>query len=77
MCIALRDLQRSRGLDQIYKFMKEHEEPIQELGFMPAFEEIDVDYDPGTTVESRCTTAPSLRLRKLEEDYDPTEPHRG
>ena len=31
--------------------MKDHEEPLQEISFVPAFDEINVDYDPGTTVE--------------------------
>src|SRR5881394_1848286 len=32
-----------------YKWAKDHEIPIQEIGFVPYFDEITVDYDPGTT----------------------------
>jgi 2-oxoglutarate ferredoxin oxidoreductase subunit beta len=52
--------------------MKDHEEPLQDISFVPAFEEIDVEYDPGTTVEVTMHDGSRLRLRKLEQDYDPT-----
>jgi 2-oxoglutarate/2-oxoacid ferredoxin oxidoreductase subunit beta len=61
------------GSTKSYKFMKDHEEPLQEVSFVPAFEEINVDYDPGTTVEVTMHDGSRLRLRKLEEDYDPTD----
>jgi 2-oxoglutarate/2-oxoacid ferredoxin oxidoreductase subunit beta len=61
------------GSTKSYKFMKDHEEPLQELSFVPAFEEIDVEYDPGTTVEVTMHDGSHLRLRKLEEGYDPTD----
>src|SRR5258708_6572571 len=50
----------------------DHEEPLQEISFVPVFEEIGVEYDPGTTVEVTMHDGSRLRLRKLEEDYDPT-----
>jgi 2-oxoglutarate ferredoxin oxidoreductase subunit beta len=53
--------------------MIDHEEPLQEISFVPAFEEIDVDYDPGTTMNVTMHDGSHLRLRKLEEDYDPTD----
>ena len=31
-----------------------------------------MEYDPGTTVEVTMHDGSRLRLRKLEEDYDPT-----
>jgi 2-oxoglutarate ferredoxin oxidoreductase subunit beta len=60
------------GSTKSYKWMKEHEEQIQEISFVPAFEDITVDYDPGTTVEVMMHDGSSLRLSKLEEDYDAT-----
>ncbi|HEX4484888.1 MAG TPA: 2-oxoacid:ferredoxin oxidoreductase subunit beta [Terriglobales bacterium] len=60
------------GSTKSYKWMKEHEEQIQEISFVPAFEDITVDYDPGTTVEVTMHDGSSLRLSKLEEDYDAT-----
>jgi hypothetical protein len=45
---------------------------VQEVSFVPHFEDITVDYDPGTTVNVTMHDGSHLRLRKLEEDYDPT-----
>ena len=39
---------------------------------MPSFEDISVDYDPGTTIDVSMHDGSRLRLRKLEENYDPT-----
>ena len=56
-----------------YKYMQEHEEAVSEVGFVPSFEEIDVEYDPGTTLDVKMHDGSSLRLRKLHEDYNPTD----
>jgi 2-oxoglutarate ferredoxin oxidoreductase subunit beta len=53
--------------------MQEKDEPINEIGFVPSFEEIDVEYDHGTTLDVTMHDGSSLRLRKLLEDYDPTD----
>ena len=56
-----------------YKWAKDHEIPIQEIGFIPYFEEITVDYDPGTTQEITLHDGSRIRLRKLRADYDATD----
>ncbi len=56
-----------------YKWAKDHEMPIQEIGFVPYFEEITVDYDPGTTQDVALFDGSIIRLKKLREDYDPTD----
>jgi len=53
-----------------YKWAKDHEEPIQEIGFVPYFEEILVDYDPGTTQDVELHDGSHIRLKKLRADYD-------
>ena len=53
--------------------MQEHEEAISEVGFVPHFEDIAVDYDHDTTVDVRLHDGSHLRLRKLHEDYDPAD----
>lgn len=68
-CVTFND---HDGSTKSYKYMKDHEEPLQDISFVPAFEEIDVEYDPGTTVEVTMHDGSRLRLRKLEQDYDPT-----
>lgn len=69
-CVTFND---HEGSTKSYKYMKDHEEPLQDISFVPAFEEIDVEYDPGTTVEVTMHDGSRLRLSKLEEDYDPTD----
>jgi 2-oxoglutarate ferredoxin oxidoreductase subunit beta len=56
-----------------YKWAKDHETPIQEIGFVPYFDEIAVDYDPGTTQDIELHDGSHIRLRKLREDYDATD----
>src|SRR5712675_589106 len=60
------------GSTKSYKYSKDHDEPVQELGFVPVFENIEVDYDPGTTANVRMHDGSQLRLRKLDRDYDAT-----
>jgi len=68
-CVTFND---HEGSTKSYKYMKDHEEPLQDINFVPHFEEIDVDYDPGTTLEVTMHDGSRLRLHKLEADYDPT-----
>src|SRR6201993_160761 len=69
-CVTFND---HEGSTKSYKYMQAHEEPLHEVSFVPAFEEINVDYDPGTTFEVTMHDGSHLRLRKLEQDYDPTD----
>jgi 2-oxoglutarate/2-oxoacid ferredoxin oxidoreductase subunit beta len=68
-CVTFND---HEGSTKSYKYMKDHDEPLQEIDFIPVFEDISIEYDPGTTVEVTMHDGSRLRLRKLEEDYDPT-----
>lgn len=68
-CVTFND---HEGSTKSYKYMKDHDEPLQEINFIPVFEDIAVEYDPGTTFEVTMHDGSRLRLRKLEEDYDPT-----
>ena len=68
-CVTFND---HEGSTRSYKFMKDHEEPIQELSFVPSFEEIHVEYEAGSGVEIELHDGSKLRLTKLEEDFDPT-----
>jgi 2-oxoglutarate/2-oxoacid ferredoxin oxidoreductase subunit beta len=69
-CVTFND---HEGSTKSYKYMLDHEEPLQEINFIPSFENISVDYDPGTTLEVEMHDGSKLRLRKLEEDYNPTD----
>jgi len=67
-CVTFND---HEGSTKSYKYVKDHEEILQDMSFVPHFEEIDVEYDPGTTVNVTMHDGSKLMLRKLEEDYDP------
>ena len=69
-CVTFND---HEGSTKSYKYMQEHEEAVNEVSFVPSFEEINVDYDPGSTLEVTMHDGSSLRLRKMEEEYDPTD----
>src|SRR5499433_2224827 len=68
-CVTFND---HEGSTKSYKYMKDHEEPLQDINFVPHFEEINVDYDAGTTLEVTMHDGSRLRLHKLEAEYDPT-----
>jgi 2-oxoglutarate/2-oxoacid ferredoxin oxidoreductase subunit beta len=68
-CVTFND---HEGSTKSYKYVQEHEDAISEAGFVPHFEDISVDYDPGSTFDVRMHDGSHLRLRKLHEDYDPT-----
>jgi 2-oxoglutarate ferredoxin oxidoreductase subunit beta len=69
-CVTFND---HEGSTKSYKYVKEHEETLQDVSFVPHFEDITVEYDPGSTVEVTMHDGSRLRLRKLEEDYNPTD----
>jgi 2-oxoglutarate ferredoxin oxidoreductase subunit beta len=69
-CVTFND---HEGSTRSYAFVKEHDDPLQELSFVPAFEEIAVQYEPGTATEVRLHDGSRLILRKLEEPFDPTD----
>ncbi len=69
-CVTFND---HEGSTKSYKYMQEHDEAIDEVGFVPFFQEIDVEYDPGTTINVQMHDGSHMRLRKLHEDFDPTD----
>jgi 2-oxoglutarate ferredoxin oxidoreductase subunit beta len=69
-CVTFND---HEGSTKSYKFMQENDDPINEIGFVPSFEEIAVDYNSGEIFEVEMHDGSNLRLRKLHEDYDPTD----
>src|ERR1700733_3875334 len=58
------------GSTKSYKYAKEMETPLHELGFIPFFEQITVDYDPGTVQDVEMHDGSHLRLKKLDRDYN-------
>ena len=69
-CVTFND---HEGSTKSYKYMKEHEEPINEVGFVPHFENIAVDYPEGTTTTVRMHDGSTMQLRKIGPEFDPTD----
>jgi 2-oxoglutarate ferredoxin oxidoreductase subunit beta len=68
-CVTFND---HEGSTKSYKFMKDHEEPLQDINFVPSFEEIDVEYEAGSGVDISLHDGSRMHLTKIEEDFNPT-----
>ncbi|HWP84810.1 MAG TPA: 2-oxoacid:ferredoxin oxidoreductase subunit beta [Terriglobia bacterium] len=69
-CVTFND---HPGSTKSYDYMKEHDEPLHEIDFVPFFENIEVNYDPGETQDVTLHDGSHLRLRKLDHNYDATD----
>jgi 2-oxoglutarate ferredoxin oxidoreductase subunit beta len=69
-CVTFND---HEGSTKSYAYVKDHDEPLGEVSFVPFFEDISVDYDPGTTKAVELHDGSKLYLKKVAEDYDPTD----
>ena len=69
-CVTFND---HEGSTKSYAYVKEHEEVLQELDFVPSFEDITVDIPEGEVMDVRMHDGSHLRIRKLQRDFDPTD----
>lgn len=69
-CVTFNDHEDST---KSYAYMKEHDDPIHDIHFVPFFEDITVEIPEGETREVTMHDGSRLRLQKLGEDYDPTD----
>jgi 2-oxoglutarate ferredoxin oxidoreductase subunit beta len=68
-CVTFND---HEGSTKSYSYMKEHEEMLHDLSFVPSFEEISVEIAEGEVRDVELHDGSHLRIRKLHRDYDPT-----
>ncbi|HEV3233165.1 MAG TPA: thiamine pyrophosphate-dependent enzyme [Candidatus Dormibacteraeota bacterium] len=61
-CVTFND---HEGSTKSYKYVKEHDIALQDLDFIPFFENIEADYDEGTTTEIELHDGSKIVLRKL------------
>ena len=66
-CVAFNN---HAGSTKSYDFVREHNEAVNRLDFMPPRSEITTDYAPGTVQDVLQHDGSTLRLRKLHADYD-------
>jgi len=69
-CVAFNN---HTGSTKSYDFVREHNEAVNRLDFMPQQAEITAEYAPGSLREVRQHDGSVLRLRKLHDDYDPVD----
>src|SRR6516225_2043704 len=68
-CVTFND---HEGSTKSYSYMKDHEEILHELDFVPFFEDIQVEIPEGEVRDVRMHDGSTLRIKKLDRDYDPT-----
>ena len=61
------------GSTKSYDYVRQHNEAVSRIDFMPERSEITTDYPAGSVVEVEQHDGTVLKLRKLAEDYDPTK----
>jgi 2-oxoglutarate/2-oxoacid ferredoxin oxidoreductase subunit beta len=68
-CVTFND---HDGSTKSYAYVKDHEEPLHELDFVPYYEEISVEIAEGEVQSVDLHDGSQLRIRKLARDFDPT-----
>ena len=68
-CVTFND---HMGSTKSYGYMKEHETILQELDFVPHFDDIAVEIPEGGVMDVLMHDGSHLRIRKLGRDFDPT-----
>ncbi|MBI5280345.1 MAG: 2-oxoacid:ferredoxin oxidoreductase subunit beta [Candidatus Solibacter usitatus] len=68
-CVTFND---HEGSTKSYAYMKDHEEPLHDLDFVPGFSDIEVEIEEGESRVVELHDGSKLVLHKLEHDYDPT-----
>lgn len=61
------------GSTKSYTYAKQHEIPLHEIGFVPAYETLEADYEPGETQVVELHDGSKITLSKLDRDYDPSD----
>src|SRR5436853_1091720 len=69
-CVTFND---HEGSTKSYSYVKDHDDQLEAISFVPYFEDISVAYEPGTMQEVRMHDGSKLYLKKPEENYDPTD----
>jgi len=61
------------GSTKSYAYIKEHDFVLHTPDFVQTFEEVTVDYEPGTVQDIELENGSHILLRKVEVDYDATD----
>ena len=73
-CVTFAD---HEGSSKSYAAVKQSDSPLHDIDYVPYYEDVHVDYEPGTTREVRMPDGSTIVLKKLAADYDPTDARRA
>src|ERR1700686_1537388 len=68
-CTTLND---HEGSTKSYSYVKDHEEMLNEVDFVPFYEDISAEIAEGEVKEVEMHDGSKLRIKKLGREYDPT-----
>jgi len=69
-CVTFND---HEGSTKSYAYVKEHDLLLHAPDFIPRYEEVVVDYEPGTVQDVELQDGSHILLRKIDHDYDATD----
>jgi 2-oxoglutarate/2-oxoacid ferredoxin oxidoreductase subunit beta len=69
-CVTFND---HEGSTKSYAYAKDHDEPVNEISFVPFFEDIAIEYEEGSATPVTMHDGSTLVLRKLESSYNTTD----
>ena len=69
-CVTFND---HDGSTKSYNYVKDHEETLHELDYVPHYADIAVDIEEGTVRDVKLHDGSRLRIRKVERDYNPLD----
>ena len=69
-CVAFNN---HAGSTKSYDYVRDHNEAVSRIDFIATREEITTEYASGSVIEVEQHDGMTLRLRKLHDDYDPTD----
>ena len=73
-CVTFND---HEGSTKSYAYTREHQIEVVHADFVPLREEIKTEYEPGSIQHVRLHDGSTLNLRKIDEEYDPTDRDRA
>src|ERR1043165_4657238 len=69
-CVTFND---HEGSTKSYSYVKDHDDPMSEVSFVPYFDDITIEQDPGTSKEVTLHNGSKVVLTKMAEDYSPMD----
>ena len=69
-CVTFND---HEGSTKSYSYMKDHDEPLHELDFVPFYEDMEIEIEDGAVQDVELHDGSKLRIKKVGREHDPTD----